>query len=148
MDVCDPNAPFEHGLNGYKRHGCRGFICRRAHNEDVSAYRARKRGETPPKRNHPAGAGPQEILTRDEIAEMGELTAAGKSLAHQAVMSAKLIDTIADTGKWHLLATTVKTLGSLMKDLHATTAPVGVGSGGAEDDDDDFLGTLGRPGQS
>lgn len=111
----------------------------------MNRYRARKRGETPEKRRHPSGAGPQEILTREEIDTLGELTAAGKSLAHQAIMSAKLIDTIADTGKWHLLATTVKTLGSLMKELHASVPGAGGGLPAEEEDEDDFLGALGRP---
>ncbi|UKA61381.1 hypothetical protein [Arthrobacter sp. FW306-04-A] len=133
----------EHGSSGY-RAGCRCFVCRLAHKDDVALYRARKRGEVPaPKAPAviPDGAGVQESLTLSEIAGLDLDTMEGASLANMATTAARAVDAIERSGRWHLMPAAVRSLTQLMDKLRALDIPETADAF----EDDEFIRSLGTP---
>ncbi len=139
----DPLPGIKHGQSGYQRHGCKCFVCRRGKADAQARFRAKQRGEevAPPSDE---GVGPVEASTRGFIHVCGPLDDAGTALGDVAVMHARLLDSIPETGRWHLLSATTRTWRELMRDLAASSEL------DRDDEDDDFLGSmrpLGRPGE-
>lgn len=129
-----------HGLSGYAA-GCGCWICAQANADSHARHMAKRRALEKIKRDAP-NAGEQEKLTRLEILGLGKLTKEGESLAHLAIINAKLIDTIESEQRWHLLSTTVRTLRDLMKDLKAAVEVTNTGGISKEAEEDDFASTL------
>jgi hypothetical protein len=139
-------AAKKHGLYAYNQ-GCRCFVCRRAKADAMARFRERrKQGEIDmPTGNESSAGDSMELLTRSEIMALGMLPVEAEQIAHLAIITARLIDTIEKQGTWHLLNSTTKRYVELMADLRATIAPAPA----EEEDEDDFLrgvGTFGVTG--
>jgi len=134
----NPLPGIRHGQAGYQRHGCRCSVCRRGKADAQARFRAKQRGEDGERVT--VGAGPIEASTRAVVADCGPLDDAGAALGDVAVMHARLLDSIPETGRWHLLSSTTRTWRELMHDLASLVSPAGQGP----DDDDEFLRSLRR----
>ncbi|TQJ41514.1 hypothetical protein FBY33_3629 [Arthrobacter sp. SLBN-112] len=132
----DPLPGIKHGQSGYQKHGCRCFVCRRGKADAQARFRAKQRGEGVGA--IPEGMGPVEASTRAVVDACGPQDDAGAALADVTVMHARLLDSIPETGRWHLLSATTRTWRELMGDLAALSKTAQV------QDDDDFLKSL-RP---
>lgn len=138
----------QHGGSGY-RYGCGCLVCRRWNADQQQKYKverdqAKQDREDLALANREAkqasgATGKQEDLTRAEIDALGALNDEQASLAHLAMVHAKLIDTIEKEERWHLLNATTRSLRDTMKDLRGTlrtAKPV-------EEDEDDGLNLRG-----
>lgn len=135
----------KHGLYAYNQ-GCRCFVCRRAKADGQARFRERKKQGAidMPTGNESANGDSMELLTRSEIMGLGILPVEAEQIAHIAIVTARLLDTIEKQGTWHLLNATSKRYVELMRDLRAAIEP----KGAEEEDDDDFLRGLGTLGSS
>lgn len=133
----NPLPGIKHGQSGYQRHGCKCFVCRRGKADAQARFRAKQRGEeVAPLPDE--GVGPVEASTRGFIHVCGPLDDAGTALGEVAVMHARLLDSIAETGRWHLLTATTRSWRELLRDLEASSVR------DHDEGDDDFLPSL-RP---
>lgn len=129
----------QHGASGY-RFGCGCQVCRawqQGHQQDYKAKRAKaqKAHADDQAATKDRTTGSQERLIQAEIDNLGELSDEQQSLAHLAIVHAKLVDTIEKEERWHLLNATTRSLRETMKDLRGTlriTKPK------EEDEDDDL----------
>lgn len=133
----DPLPSIKHGQSGYQRHGCRCFVCRRGKADAQARFRAKQRGEDAVG-PLPEGVGPVEASTRGFVYACGPLDDAGTALGEVAVMHAQLLDSIRETGRWHLLTPASRSWRECMRDLAAWSEREN------EDVEDDFISSL-RP---
>lgn len=135
----------KHGLYAYNQ-GCRCFVCRRAKADGQARFRERKKQGAidMPTDNEKPGGETMELLTRSEIAAAGILPVEAEQIAHLAIITARLLDTIEKQGTWHLLNSTSKRYVELMGDFRAAVTPPSA----EEEDEDDFLRGLGTLGAS
>jgi hypothetical protein len=139
----------KHGAKGYEA-GCGCFTCRRGHNEKQSRYaknkRAREKAEKDARGNAPAGAGPLEIATRAEIAELGLDTREAARWIEQAITQAEAVDKLRADQRWHMVGSANSKLGELMDRLHGLKGAVAAKAGESGDEEaDDFVKSLTRP---
>ena len=98
--------------------GCRCFECRRWNADTMKEYRHKKRLQGDgPKVKIPAGAGPFQVRVLKVIAEMGCAGEQAEMLHDLMVFNAKLLDSIPDSGRWHLAQSAQKTILELHKQL-------------------------------
>lgn len=136
----------EHGQTGYKK-GCRCFTCRREHNEELKRYREKKAmTDHPTGRKRlvlPDGCGAMEVRVRTLYHELGVKGAEAATLMDIGILQAKLIDSIQDNGKWHLLAIAQKSLLDINDRLVKLAKPAGAQDGPLKEDElDGFLAGL------
>jgi len=134
----DPLPGIKHGQAGYQKHGCRCSVCRRGKADAQARFRVKQRGEGAD--GVIAGMGPVEASTRAVVDACGPLDDAGVALGDVAVMHARLLDSIPETGRWHLLSSTTRTWRELMAALASLSSRAGQGP----DDGEDILRSL-RP---
>jgi hypothetical protein len=127
----------KHGSYGYKK-GCRCFVCRQKHSEALKRYRDKKaKQEHPSMGKHltlPDGCGSVELRVRTQYHALGLSGDEAKVLMDLGILQAKLIDSIPDSGKWHLLGSAQKSLLDINDRLMKLRTPKGL--------DDDEVGPI------
>lgn len=142
----EPLPGVTHGRNGYKK-GCRCFECRRGHADELRGYRKRKdaAGSHPAGQRRlmiPEGAGTMECRVRTQYHALNLSGPEADTLMDLGYMQAKLIDTIQDSGKWHLLPTAQKSLLDINDRLVKLANPVAKPGPIPESEVDDFVAGL------
>ncbi len=108
----------EHGTRKAYGLGCHCFECRRWNAETIKAYRDKKKLQGDgPKVKIPTGAGAFQVRVLKVIAELGCTGEQAEMLHDLMVFNAKLLDSIPDSGRWHLAQSAQKTILELHKQL-------------------------------
>lgn len=148
----DPIPGIVHGEKGYKK-GCRCFTCRRGHAAALEEYRSRRRAnggkklsDVPPEDRPPSTGGRVERRVRDRITALGLKTEEAAMFEELALMTAQMIDKIPEDGRWHLLGSAQQRLLDVMDRLTVAAGVKQVRKVG-DDEEDDFLDGLRKPGQ-
>lgn len=152
-----PLENVKHGPMGYKM-GCGCETCRASNRRGQARKRENDKVEVPPEQAKAVersafGAfepGSRERLVTKALEALKAEGPEAEALTSLAIMNARLIDTLPETGKWHLLSPTVRTLRDLMRELKAIAgnpAPEPA-SGEGEGDEGDFAASLRPPGES
>ena len=141
----------KHGAKGYEA-GCGCFTCRRGHNEKQARYaknkRAREKAEKEANMNAPKDAGPLELATRREIAEMGLQTKEAARWIEQAITQAEAVDKLRADGRWHMVGSANSKLGEIMDRLHGLLGAKPAAGITGDEGTEDFVNSLTRPGNT
>lgn len=116
----DPIPGVKHGTRqGYKA-GCHCLACRRWNADEQKAYRARAAAKEASEQAGVfvrPGAGKFEVRVLKVIAELGATGEQAEMVHDLMVFNAQLLDSIPESGRWHLAQGAQKTLLELFKQL-------------------------------